>query len=251
MPKSAKGPRPSHFPVTRWTVIHRMGDGKSAVKLQGWSEFAETYWPALVSWLERRGVCGNDAQDLVQGFLAKLWSADDFTSGLSPQGGKLRSFLLKSLCNWQKDRALHDNCLKRGGASTHLELSEVISSSEEELYDQVWAHATLRQACFRLRKRYLARGNSELFDLALPLIDARSPEQSREVETRLKMTANTLSVSIKRMRERLATCLREEVAATLVQPSEAQIDDEIRHLLIAFGGSGSFGELVNSLSHSE
>ena len=239
------------FPVTRWTVVQRMSDGRHSVKLQAWSDFSETYWPALVIWLERRGVCSSDAQDLVQGFLKKLWSSEDFTMRLSPNQGKLRSFLLKALRNWQKDSILHDARLKRGGLEIHIELDDSIPSDEDDLYDQAWARATLRRACLSLRARYLAQGNLAFFDHALPFVESREPSDTREMIARFGMSENTVNVSLKRLRERLANTLRGEVSATLVKPTEADVDDELRHLLQAFGRSGSFADLAQSLSLSE
>ena len=244
-------PKETLFPVTRWTVVQRMSDGRHSVKLQAWSDFSETYWPALVKWLEHQGVCSPDAQDLVQGLLKKLWSSDDFTMRLSPDQGKLRSFLLKALRNWQKDWVLHDARLKRGGQEIHIELDDSIPSDDDDLYDQAWARATLRRACLSLRARYLKQGNLEFFDHALPFVESRDPSDTRDMIERFGMTENAINVSLKRLRERLANCLREEVTATLVKPTQIEIDDELRHLLGAFGRSGSFTDLAHSLSLSE
>lgn len=241
----------SLFPVTRWTVVQRMSDGRQAVKLQAWSDFSETYWPALVMWLEHRGVRAPDAQDLVQGLLKKLWSSDDFAFRLSPEQGKLRSFLLKALRNWQKDWLIRETCLKRGGQEIHIELDDSISSGDDDLYDQEWARATLRRACLALRARYLALGNQDFFDHALRFVESREPADTREMKVKFKMTENAINVGLKRLRERLANSLRAEVTATLVTPTPAQVDDEIRHLLSAFGKSSSFTDLARSLSHSD
>jgi len=226
---------PSPFPVTRWTVVRRMKDGSRKVKLEGWNEFCEAYWPALVNWLQRQGVSSPDAHDLVQGLLEKLWRNGDFVDRLSPEGGKLRSFLLHSLRNWQHQVFQHETRQKRGGNSVHHELLDSMSGPESEhSFDQLWARSVLCRACEALRYEYLRRGNVAIFDHILPLVDCRDPEKAKAAADALEITLNSLNVSLTRLRERLARRLREEISATMADPDPAQIDEELRHLLSSF-----------------
>jgi DNA-directed RNA polymerase specialized sigma24 family protein len=242
---------PSLFPATRWTVVRRMKDGSRRVKLEGWNEFCEAYWPALVRWLQGQGISSPDAHDLVQGLLEKLWRNGDFVDRLSPEGGKLRSFLLQSLRNWQNEVLRFEARQKRGGNGVHLELLDSMSSPESEhSFDQFWARGVLTRACAALRNEYVRRGNVVIFDKILPLVDCRDPEKAKAVAETLEITLNSLNVSLKRLRERLARCLREEVSATMADPDPAQVDDELRHLLASFGRHETLGDLVSSLSPS-
>ena len=240
---------PSLFPVTRWTVVRRMKDGSRSVRLQGWNEFCEAYWPVLVHWLQGQGVSSPDAHDLVQGLLEKLWRNGDFVERLSPEGGRLRSFLLQSLRNWRKQVIQHETRRKRGGAAVHTELQDSLSHPESEhSFDQLWARGVLGRACAALRIEYLRRGNPAIFDRILPLVDCRDPDRAKAAAEALGITLNSLNVSLSRLRERLARRLREEVAATMADPDPAQIDEELRHLLASFGKHESLGDLMSSLS---
>jgi DNA-directed RNA polymerase subunit F len=78
----------------------------------------------------------------------------------------------------------------------------------------------------------------------------RDPEKAKAVAEELGITLNSLNVSLKRLRERLARCLREQVAATMADPAPAQIDEELRHLLASFGRHETLGDLLSSLSLS-
>ena len=243
--------RPSLFPVTRWTVVRRMKDGSRAAKLEGWNEFCVAYWPVLVRWLQGQGVSSPDAHDLVQGLLEKLWRNGDFVERLSPEGGKLRSFLLQSLRNWQNQVFQTATRQKRGGDTLHVEWTDSLSGTESEhSFDQLWARGVLCRACTALRSEYLRRGKAALFDQILPLVDTRDPESAKSVAESLGITLNSLNVSLTRLRERLARCLREEVAATMADPAPAQVDEELRHLLASFGKSESLVDLMSSLSPS-
>lgn len=244
-------PTPSLFPATRWTVVRRMRDGSKTVRLEGWNEFCEAYWPALVRWLQGQGVSSPDAHDLVQGMLEKLWRNGDFVERLSPEGGKLRSFLLQSLRNRQIEVFQHETRQKRGGKAIHIELLDSISDPEaEHSFDRHWARGVLGRACAALRSDYLRRGNVEVFDRILSLVDSRNPDEAKAVAEVLGVTMNSLNVSLKRLRERLARCLRAEVAATMADPDPAQVDDELRHLLASFGKHETLGDLLASLSPS-
>ena len=249
MPQSPT-PSPSSFPVTRWTVVRRMADDRKVVRLEGWQEFADVYWSVLVEWLERQGVSLPNAQDLVQGFIENLWKSEHFASTLNPEGGKLRSFLLKSLKNWHLDQLAFESRLKRGGGKEHLEYDEadepVIASDQN--YDRAWARATLTHACQRLRDEYQERGKSPLFDHGLALLDDRDSQKFELACQQLDMKKNTLNVALKRLRERLPARIRQEVEATLSEPTPSQVNEEIRHLLAAFGEHGSLSEIVSSLS---
>jgi DNA-directed RNA polymerase specialized sigma24 family protein len=228
-----------------------MKDGSRRVKLQGWNEFCEAYWPALVCWLQGQGVTRPDAHDLVQGLLEKLWRNGEFADRLSPEGGRLRSFLLQSLRNWQHEVFRYEARQKRGGNADHVELQDSMSGPDSEhSFDQLWARSVLCRACLSLRSDYLRRGNVVIFDSILPLIDSRDPENAKVVAETLGITLNSLNVSLTRLRERLARCLREEVSATMTDPDPAQVDEELRHLLASFGKNETLGDLMSSLSPS-
>lgn len=90
-----------------------------------------------------------------------------------------------------------------------------------------------------------------IFDNILPLVDSRDPEKAQAVAETLGITMNSLNVSLKRLRERLARSLREEVSATMADPDPAQVDDELRYLLASFGRHETLGDLMPTLSPSE
>jgi RNA polymerase sigma-70 factor (ECF subfamily) len=241
----------SFFPATRWTVVRRMKDGSRKVKLEGWNEFCEAYWPALVRWLQGQGVSSPDAHDLVQGLMEKLWKNGDFVDRLSPEGGRLRSFLLQSLRNWRNEIFRNETRQKRGGNADHLELMDSMSGPDSEhSFDQLWARSVLARACSSLRSEYLRKGRAGVFDNLLPLVDSRDPARAKQTAEDLGITLNSLNVSLKRLRERLASRLRDEVAATMADPEPAQVDDELRHLLASFGKHETLGDLMSSLSPS-
>ncbi|NLW86019.1 MAG: hypothetical protein GXY38_04020 [Planctomycetes bacterium] len=86
--------------------------GTAARRAMG--ELVQMYWFPLYAYVRRRGSGPAQAEDLVQGFFARLLEKDALAL-VDRRRGKFRSFLLASLQNflsneWDKNRAA-----KRGG----------------------------------------------------------------------------------------------------------------------------------------
>src|SRR5437868_8933912 len=96
------------FQTTHWTVVLAAIDEELADSAQrALSGFCEAYWPPLYSFLRHRGFSSADAQDLVQGFFARLLEQNSLTRA-DQQKGRLRTFLLGSPQNFlynEYDRA--------------------------------------------------------------------------------------------------------------------------------------------------
>ena len=107
--------------------------------------------------------------------------------------------------------------------------------------------ATIRRACLGLLAEYRQRGRAHLFLRGLQLLDEADPEDRRNLEDELNMASNTLTVALRRLRERLARRIREEVACTLSEPTDQQIDEELKHLLAILHQSDGFTTVVQSL----
>ena len=81
-------------------MVFRAGEPDSeAAAHQALSGLCEAYWPPLYSFLRHRGHSSADAQDLVQGFFARLLEQNTL-SYADRQKGRLRTFLLGSLENF-------------------------------------------------------------------------------------------------------------------------------------------------------
>jgi len=115
-PCSAKhGACEAEFAATRWSIVVAANDwqaGTAARRAMG--ELVQMYWFPLYAYVRRRGSGPAQAEDLVQGFFARLLEKDALAL-VDRRRGKFRSFLLASLQNflsneWDKNRAA-----KRGG----------------------------------------------------------------------------------------------------------------------------------------
>ena len=109
LPASAR-----EFTSTRWSVVLAASDGVSPQAVQALEMLCRIYWFPLYAYVRRQGHRAHDAQDLVQGFFARLLQGN-FLENVGPQKGKFRSFLLAALNNFVSDEWDKARAEKRGG----------------------------------------------------------------------------------------------------------------------------------------
>ena len=241
-PARASGGR---FATTRWSVVLAAGGERSTEGRQALATLCETYWYPLYAYVRRRGYAAADAQDLTQAFFATLLEKE-YLRAADRERGRFRSFLLTALKRFlvkEWDRA---HAQKRGG--THKGISLDVRSGEtrysqepshdwtpERIYERRWALTLLDQVMARLRRRYVADGKGDLFDLLKAFLTGESgaPPYS-EVAAGLGMTEGAVKVAAHRLRRRYRELLRSEIAQTVAHPDE--VDDELRLLRAAVRG---------------
>lgn len=223
------------FPTTRWTVIGSLAGGECSIQILAWEEFHIAYWRPLYQWLRLRGVAHENAEDLVQNLFTKLHGSTSTIFGLHPSKGKLRSFLLTALRN-----AWIDTLRAHTASESRLASMPAHSPSLQDdcQFDREWAIAILARSVAILRDEYSARGNLALFDALLPLIENDDSTSRNDASNACGLAGNTFNVALKRLRERLASRLRSEVAATLLNATEQDIDEELRHLIVVLARGG-------------
>jgi DNA-directed RNA polymerase specialized sigma24 family protein len=91
------------FTTTRWSVVLRARGDDPEQTRAALEQLCGEYWYPLYAYVRRSGKTPEDAADLTQSFFAKLLE-NDFLEGLTVEGGKFRSFLLRSL-KWRKPSA--------------------------------------------------------------------------------------------------------------------------------------------------
>ena len=87
-----------------------------------------------------------------------------------------------------------------------------------------------------LRGEHARSGSLATFDQLQPILTSDSGAGSyAEVAERLGLSTGAVRAAVHRLRQRYGALLRAEVAATLDDPSQEAIDDEIRDLFAALG----------------
>ena len=234
---SANPDRTAHaeFPSTQWSAILNAGQRESPAALE---DLCRAYWLPLYAFLRRQGHSLHDAEDLVQGFLARVLAREDLAE-VGPEKGRFRTFLLASLRNFVIKRALREKALKRGGG--HLPISidaeeaerlcgpDLAAISPEAAFDRRFAQTMVSRALGTLREEHRARGKEALFTTLAPLLDGADPDGYGPSAAQLGMSPGAVAVAIHRMRGRLRELLRAEVRQLC--SSAAEEEQEMMHLL--------------------
>lgn len=226
------------FPSTQWSKVLQAGSVASVGNAPELEELCRAYWSPLYAFLRRQGHSPHDAEDLVQGFLARLLAREDLAE-VGPEKGRFRTFLLSSLRNFVIKQALRDKALKRGGGqfaiSINTELAErlcgpdLTATSPEAAFDRRFAQAIVTRAFAVLREEHRARGKAEFFATLAPFLDGAEPEGYEAAAAKLGVAPGTVAVTVHRLRGRLRELLRAEVRQLC--SSAAEEEQEMKHLL--------------------
>src|SRR5215471_9342383 len=81
------------FTTTHWSVVLSAGRRNSDTAVAALEKLCRSYWYPLYVFVRRRGYEAHEAQDLTQGFFARLLEKD-YLSAVDRSKGKFRSFLL-------------------------------------------------------------------------------------------------------------------------------------------------------------
>ncbi|MCC7373581.1 MAG: sigma-70 family RNA polymerase sigma factor [Verrucomicrobiales bacterium] len=226
------------FPTTQWSLVLHAGDNASYETSGALDDLCRAYWMPLYSFLRRQGHAPPDAEDLVQGFLARVLAREDL-AGVGPQKGRFRTFLLTSLRNFVIKQALRDKALKRGGGQTLLSIDaeeaerlcgpDLTAASPEAAFDRRFAQAVISRAFVALREEHRARGKEGLFETLSPFLDGAEPDGYSPAAAQLGLAPGMVAVAVHRMRGRLRELLRAEIRQLC--SSGAEEEQEMKHLL--------------------
>jgi len=235
-------PGPRGFATTHWSLVvaAKPDEASRSRARKALEELCKAYWYPLYAFARCRGYSSDEAQDLTQSFFARIIE----TGGLAaadPARGRFRSYLLGAMKHFLANEWHRARARKRGGDVTFLDLDALDPEARYALeparstdpdagFDREWAQETIAHAMVKLRAETEARGKGELFEeLKGSLI---GDERARgETAARLGMTAGAVKVAVHRLRQRFRELLRAEIAETVSDPSD--VDVEMRHLVAA------------------
>jgi len=227
------------FTTTQWSVVlDAQGESPSAQKAL--EKLCRTYWWPLYGFIRREGYSPEEAQDLTQGFFAMLLERRDFDA-VRREKGRLRSYLLASLKNFLAKTHRRAMTIKRGEGRPLVPLEELLAReradaeptdtlSADRIYERRWALTLLEQVLARLEEEYQVAGNSVLFEQLKQMLSGEPDRPSQaKIAQALNMKENAVKQAFHRLRQRYRLLLREEIAQTVVAPSD--VEDELRHFI--------------------
>ena len=241
---SSAGGSNAWFVTTRWSVVLSAKNSDSERSSQALEALCRTYWYPLYAYARRCGHSPADAEDLTQGFFARLLEKD-YLRSVAREKGRFRGFLLTSLKRFMANEWDRQHAAKRGGFAgiipVDAEVAETRFTSDaahhvppDVLFDRQWAVTLLDRTLLTLSEEYVASGRARLFE---HLRDCLARDESAlsyaEIAARLNLTEAAVKMAVQRLRGRYREILRSEIAETV--STEAEIEEELRYLFSAFG----------------
>lgn len=233
------------FPTTHWSIVARLKSSDAKEAENAVKEVFTTYRFPLYGYLRATGLHHEDAEDVLQGFFAKMLRHDALGQADQTRG-KLRTFLLTALSRYKLN-------FQRGEQRRHQRVKaeadlweedearfqsdrHATNETPETYFDRRWAMELIERVRQHLREHYEKRGKGALHAALAPLLSSAEPETESfaAIAARLGVTENALRISLSRLRGDFREFLIREVKRTLDEGEDAK--EEIRHLLGLFEG---------------
>ena len=231
------------FPNTSWTQV-TMAQGKDTTARASLETFCRLYWAPLYAFARRTGISPEEAEDVTQSFFVHLLE-DESLSQADKEKGKLRSYLLGALKNFMHNWRRAENTIKRGGRLQRVDFDtrevEIVCStgkqdglSPDAFFERRWAVTLLELAMRDLENEQMRAGKANSFAVLSEYLMMHGKEADHTIAARkLGMTDGAVRVAVHRLRKRYRDLVRLHVAATV--GSDAEVDEELRHLLSLYG----------------
>ena len=226
------------FQTTLWTTVLAAGNESASDSDAALARLCQRYWRPVYAYIRKRTPSREQAQDLTQGFFARLLEKK-YLARAERTRGRFRSFLMTSVENFLHDEHDRATCQKRGGGESPSSLDVVFEGEENEpaedltpalAFEKRWVRTLLDEVMTQLKREYGEGDRLTVFEhLQAHLWGEADAIPYDELSQRLGMSSVNLRVTAHRLRQRYREILRAEIAQTLASPDD--IDNEISYLM--------------------
>lgn len=233
------------FVTTRWSMIIGAQERDPFESNAALEKLCATYWHPVYVFIRRSTPDEHTAKDLTQGFFEKFLQKEFFRDA-DRNRGRFRSFLLTCVKHFLANEWDKQRTQKRGGGAVPLSIDQLIDESGVEpvvdpsltpdrSYERQWAHSLLETVKSKLESEFANAGRTKIYrSLHVYLSGGRGQEPYQVVAQELEMSVDAVKKNVERMRRQFGQLLRDEIAETVLHPSE--IEDELRFLREALKG---------------
>ncbi|MEM7227877.1 MAG: sigma factor [Planctomycetota bacterium] len=228
---------------TDWSLIGDVAAGTEESE-RARAALIERYWPAVYAFVRKSGRDVHDAADLTQGFVVDVMIRRRLFEGADQSRGRFRTFLLRALKNYLRERHRYDTRRRRSDegrrpvrfSEAALAEMEVRSArTPEAAFAAQWSVGLVRRVLDAVRDHCTRDGLEShwiVFEsrVVRPMLHGEDPVPYDALIERLDLDdasqASNMMITVKR---RFARELRDEVGRTV--PDPVFIEDELNALL--------------------
>ena len=228
-----------NFAHTQWSLAMR-ADAPPADAREALVDLCLRYWYPIYAYLRRFGHGPASAQEITRGFLQHLFR-HVHESGTALVRGRFRRYLLARLrtylANDRHDKPGGDVVMELNEPPPDLELrnqrDNANAQSPEQAYERSFALELLERACGRLRAEASQTARLDMYDALEPFL-ASDPSQaeSDELARRLDTRSVTITVALRRLRQRFRELIDVELADTVASADELQAEQEALYAVL-------------------
>ncbi len=213
--KEGRG-RVADLSATRWTLVQaaQAGDAKAIEALCG------KYRPAILAWLERRGLKG-DAEDVAQEALLGLVASA--LQGAKAEAGSFRGLVFAVARNKLLKHLEKQGARKRGAGKVQAlgELDPASPAVEDDDFDREWLSNLVKRGLARLSEEH-----PSTYDVLKRFVVDEKPQA--EIAKELGLPVDNVKKLVYRGKRKVAGYLRDEVWSYAL--SKKDYDAEIAYL---------------------
>ena len=205
------------FSQTDWNQIRDLKAAPASERLPFLDLLAKKYWTPIFQYLLIQGYDEFEAQDLTQDFFAHALDTQLFSKA-DPQRGRFRSFLLKSLNNFTKNKWRKESAQKRQPKEGVTSLdglaymgyyqpkSLVNKETPETIFHHAWLREVVRNALQNMEEDFNSSGKKTHYFLFRSRVV--SPELDGEEPPSLQIQARELGLEYKEAANQILTAKR-------------------------------------------
>ena len=214
-----------HFATTQWHVIRQTSEGPDWKRVEALNQICARYVPAMVEFVKRQFFLQEeDAEDLVQQFVADRVLAKELLMKAAPSKGKFRTFLMSSIKHFVWDQFRRQSAVKRRPPNGFVSLDEELADtmldaeqSEQRVFDQGFVRQIIGEAVHRTHEQCVSKGQTDIWEILyervlVPHLEETQPEDYdtlvNELGLRSRAEAQNKLATGKRIFQR---CFREVI----------------------------------------
>jgi RNA polymerase sigma factor (sigma-70 family) len=236
--------QPAGFPTTDWSRVAHAVNPAAPEARAALADLCGAYWFPIYALIRRQGHGPDEALDLTQDYFARLLEQGVLASA-DHYKGRFRAFLRTDCGFFLSHHHERRRALKRGGDQAALPIDArdaegrylrepVDATTPERLFDRTWTMNLLAEVLKQLAREYADTGRATQFEILQGSIGKQARQISyADLAARMGTSEGAVQQAVQRLRKRYKAILRERIAATLDDPDQAAIDDEIRDLFTA------------------
>jgi RNA polymerase sigma-70 factor (ECF subfamily) len=160
------------YPTTQWSLVREASSPEPGARHNALAQLVRRYAAVLRTHLVRdRHLTPDEADDVLQSFLADKVLADGMMDFADPARGRFRTFLATSLDRYLVSRVRAERAQKRGGGKLRVSMDEGLpvvdnrSPSPDHAFDVGWARQILTDAVHAMRAECLAGGRGDVWNV--------------------------------------------------------------------------------------